>query len=195
MPNDVLLGHIVKGGLAKANMKDCFPEADIGERMFVYSKHLKGHLKKYKHAHSQWEMSTETWFVLFHFIFLCKWPACIGSPYIVLLSSTYLITPPLRETRPRTSLEVPAAVCSFCGLALGWWVSLAISSGFNYSCLVSACWKDWTVAAGSLLISANLEDWCAASESCLIFTTGLNCYQRRPNSHPKNYCWTGSFPP
>ena len=31
-------------------MKDCFPEADTGERMFGYSKHVKGHLmKEYKY--------------------------------------------------------------------------------------------------------------------------------------------------
>jgi hypothetical protein len=31
-------------------MKACFPEADIGERMFGYSKHMKGCLiKEYKY--------------------------------------------------------------------------------------------------------------------------------------------------
>jgi hypothetical protein len=34
----------------------------------------------------------------------------------------------------------------------GWWALWC-------SCLVSACWKDWTVAVGSYLVSACLEDW------------------------------------
>jgi hypothetical protein len=39
-------GTQVKGCLAKANMKESFPEAD---RMSGYSKHVKGHLtKKFK---------------------------------------------------------------------------------------------------------------------------------------------------
>ena len=91
--------------------------------------------------------------------------------------------------------EVPAAACRFHGLALGHLVSIVVSSGLNYSCLVSACWKDWTVAAGSCVVSACLEDWSAAAESSLVFATGLNCWQRRSSSLPKNYCWTGSLSP
>jgi len=31
-------------------MKECFPEADTGERMFGYSRHGKGHvMKEYKY--------------------------------------------------------------------------------------------------------------------------------------------------
>jgi hypothetical protein len=31
-------------------MKECFPEADTGERMFGYNRHVKGHLmKEYKY--------------------------------------------------------------------------------------------------------------------------------------------------
>jgi hypothetical protein len=59
-------------------VKDCFPEVNIGERMFGDGRHMKGCLMKYKYdLHRQWEAGTELWFGLF----------CIGSPYIVLLSS------------------------------------------------------------------------------------------------------------
>ena len=41
-------GTQVKGYLAK--VKDYFPEADTGERMFGYSKHMKGPMmKEYKY--------------------------------------------------------------------------------------------------------------------------------------------------
>jgi hypothetical protein len=72
--------------------------------------------------------------------------------------------------------------------------SLAISSGLNYSCLVSACWKNCTMAAGLCLVSACLEDWSAAAKLCLAYATGLNCCPRRLISPPKNYCWTGPPP-
>ena len=42
-------GTQVKGSLAKANVKDCFTEADTGERMFGYSKHVKECLMEYKY--------------------------------------------------------------------------------------------------------------------------------------------------
>ena len=40
----------MKGCLAKASVKNCFPEADTGERMFGYSRYVKGRLmKEYKY--------------------------------------------------------------------------------------------------------------------------------------------------
>jgi len=53
---------------------------------------------------------------------------------------------PLRETHPRAAYEVPMVACDFCNLTAGWMASFAVSSGLNYSCLVSACLEDWTVA-------------------------------------------------
>jgi hypothetical protein len=76
-----------------------------------------------------------------------------------------VVTSSLRETLPRTAPEVPAAAGHFHHLALGQLASLVVSSGLHYSCWVSACWKDWTVAAGLCLVSACLKDWSAAAES------------------------------
>ena len=69
-------------------MKECFPEADTGERMFCYSKHVKGlMMKKYKNdPHRQ--LACERWFALLHLAVVHIGQACIGLPYIALLSST-----------------------------------------------------------------------------------------------------------
>jgi hypothetical protein len=49
-------------------MKECFPEADIGEMMFEYSKHMEGCLmREYKYDPTGWEMS----FGLLHLTILC----------------------------------------------------------------------------------------------------------------------------
>ena len=86
------------------------------------------------------------------------------------------------------------AACCFCGLTSDQLANLVVSSGLNYSCLVFACWKDWTVAAGSGLVIACLEDCSAAAESYLVFAIELICCQRRSSSPPENYCWTGPGP-
>jgi hypothetical protein len=75
---------------------------------------------------------------------------------------------------------LPVAICLFCSLSSGHLANLVVSSGLHYSCLVSACWKDWMVAAGSCLVSACLEDWSGAAGSYLVFATGLNCCQEDP---------------
>lgn len=49
MSHDVLLGHTGERKdvlLKQTQEKKMFPEADSGERMFGYSKHIKGHLMK-----------------------------------------------------------------------------------------------------------------------------------------------------
>jgi hypothetical protein len=51
MSNDVLQGHTGKRMSCKSkHVKSCFPEADTGERMFGYSKDVKGpQVKEYKY--------------------------------------------------------------------------------------------------------------------------------------------------
>ena len=45
--NDSLLRHTGEGMSCQSkHVKDCFPEADTGERMFGYSRHVKGPLMK-----------------------------------------------------------------------------------------------------------------------------------------------------
>ena len=74
--------------------------------------------------------------------------------------------------------------------------SLLISLELNHTGgLVSACSKDWTVAAGSRLVSACLEDWSAAAESNLIFAIGLNFCQSRSKLLPKKLLLNRSASP
>jgi hypothetical protein len=72
MSNDILLGH-------------------TGKRMFCYSKHVKGlMMKKYKNdPHRQ--LACERWFALLHLAVVHIGQACIGLPYIALLSSTCVL--------------------------------------------------------------------------------------------------------
>ena len=95
-----------------------------------------------------------------------------------------VITPTLRETRPKTAHEVPEVACRLCGLTSGWLVSQVIELQ-----LPGVCWKDWTAAPGSCLLCPCLEDWSAAAELYLVFAMGLNC------SPLKNGCWTDPIPP
>jgi hypothetical protein len=47
MSNGGLLGHTVERMSCESKHgKDCFPEADTGERMFGYRRHVKGRLMK-----------------------------------------------------------------------------------------------------------------------------------------------------
>jgi hypothetical protein len=94
----------------------------------------------------------------------------------------------LKETYQRTACDVSASAGCFPGLISDWLASLAISSGLNYSCLVSACWKDCTLATGSCLVSTCLEDLSVAAELYLVFAIELNCHQRKWSFLPKKYC-------
>jgi len=105
-----------------------------------------------------------------------------------------VVTLPLREAHLRTTPEVPAVACRFSGLSSGRLESLVVSSGLNYSCLVSACLGDWAAAAGSCLVSACLEDWFVAAESYLVFAMGLNCCPRSSNSHQRTTADRVHFP-
>jgi hypothetical protein len=62
---------------------------------------------------------------------------------------------PLRETHPRTASEVPVAFSCLCSLTLGQLETLAVSSGLNYSWLVSACLEDWSEAAEEVKKKSN----------------------------------------
>jgi hypothetical protein len=176
-------------------MKDCFPEADTGEKCLDIANTWKDtgwrSLNKYDHTYGG-RQALSIGLVCSPLLFFAKnTHACVWLTKHCW--AQLVITPPLRETCPRIACEGLMAACCFCGIASGWLVSLAVSSGMNYSCLVSACWKDWTVAAGLCLVSACLEDWSAAADLCFVFAMRLNCCPRRLNSAPKNYCGTGLF--
>jgi hypothetical protein len=70
-------------------VKGCFPEADIGERVFGYCRHVKGHMRKeYNYdptVSGRRELSIGL--VCSRLAILCERHACVGLPYIVLLSS------------------------------------------------------------------------------------------------------------
>jgi hypothetical protein len=113
----------------------------------------------------------------------------IGSPYIHIELNLWI-----ERNLPKNCLW------GSCSSLLFLWpcfrpVGEAVSSGLNYSWLVSACRKDWTVGAGLCLVSASREDWTATAESYLVFARRLDCCQRRSSLRPKNYCWTGLLPP
>ena len=97
-----------------------------------------------------------------------------------------------------------ALLSSTCGKPACHWEKLAqellVRFLWPFVNFAARCWdwwflQDWTTAAGSCLVSACLEDWSAAAELYLVFALGLDCWQRRLSSPPKNYCWTGPLPP
>jgi hypothetical protein len=71
-------------------MKDCFPEADTGERMFGYSRHMKeGLMKEYKYDPADSGRGALSIHLLCStLLFFVNNVACVGLPYIALLSST-----------------------------------------------------------------------------------------------------------
>ena len=106
-----------------------------------------------------------------------------------------LVVQPLREVCPRSAHEVPETAWHFLSLTLG--MLLSLLSGLDRSCWFVpgvSLMIGLMIAASSCVLSACLEDWSAAAESYLVFATGLNCWERRSNSLPKNYCWTSPLP-
>ena len=125
-------GTQVRGCLAEANVRECFPEADTGERMFGYSKHVKGPvMKEYKHDPADRGRGA-----------LATSSSLACSPYSLLTTLMYwfvlhsVVEPNIERNSPKENLtrEVPVAACRFCSLPLGWVASLVYSSGLNYSC-------------------------------------------------------------
>jgi hypothetical protein len=186
----VCWGTQVKGFCAKANR---------WKTVFLKQTQVKGCLHIADMWKDSWWRSTNTT------------PQTVGEEYWALACSVLLffakdthvlvcltqcwlaqlvITLSLREILPKIVQEVPVAACGCRQVG-----KPGVSSGLNYSCLVSACWKDWTAAAVLCLVSACLEDWSAAAKLCLAYATGLICCPRRLISPPQNYCWTGPLPP
>ena len=108
-------------------MEDCFPEADTGERMFAYSKYVKGHLVgEYKYD------PTDSGRGALSLGLVCSASLFFAKDTNVLVQ--LVIMPPLRETCPRTAREVTGAACSFSSLASGQLARMVVSSGLNYNC-------------------------------------------------------------
>ena len=140
MSCDICWGRQVKGCLDKSkHVKECFPEVETGERMFWYIKHVKGPMMK-EYIYDPTGSGQQA----LSFGLVCSTSLFFNKDTHVLVRLTWwcwvqlVVMSPLREARPRTAPEVPATDCSSCGLALGWLVILVVSSGLNYSCLVSA---------------------------------------------------------
>ena len=154
-------------------------------------------MKEYKYdPQTVWdEHWALVWFVLpcYSSLMICMYWFTFHS----IVELNFWKLPTLRETRPRTAHEFPAAVATSAALPQAnwqaWWFLQDWSKASWYQLAFSR--KDWTVAAGSCLESACLENWSAAAESYLVFATGLNCFPRRLSSCPKNYGWTGPLPP
>jgi len=113
--------------------------------------------------------------------FFSKDTACIGSPYIALLSST-CDKAAMERSSPKNCSWGSCSSLSLLWPDLRTVSSMVVSSRVKYSCLVSACWKERTVAAGFCWLSTCLEDWSAAAESCFVCVLGLNCCPRRESS-------------
>jgi hypothetical protein len=110
-----------------------------GERMFCWSRHMKGPvMKEYNCDPTQSGMSSEH---VVCFVLPCYSPLTAGM-YLFALHSCWdplVVMPLLRETLQRTALEVSAAP---------WLVSLVVSSGLIHSCWfrhgVCLLRLDWT---------------------------------------------------
>jgi hypothetical protein len=71
----------VKGCFAKADMKECFPEADTGKRMFCYNRYMKGHvMKEYKYDPTD-SGSLSIGLVCFASLFFTKDTHVLVEPY------------------------------------------------------------------------------------------------------------------
>jgi len=123
-------GTQVKGCLAKANM---------GKAVFLQQTQVKGPLMKeckYDPTGTGRVLSIDL--VCSALIFFTKDTHALVR-FTLRCCAQRLVILPLRETRPRTAHEVLARAWRFSGLTSGWLVNLAVSSGLNYLCLVSAC--------------------------------------------------------
>ena len=103
MSNNVFLGH-------------------RGERMFCYTKHVKGHMMFRRNINITPDSGNQA---LLRLVPLHCYHTCIGSPYIVLLS--FACGDVIERNSPKNFSRGSPTV-------LGWLVSLEVSSGLNYSC-------------------------------------------------------------
>ena len=95
----------------------------------------------------------EHWFGLLH---LASCYSVMTSMYWSTLHSIVVMLP-LRETRPRTAHEVPVAACCFTASPQASWWALWFLQNWTTadgSCVVSACWDNWTEAGDSYLVIA-----------------------------------------
>jgi hypothetical protein len=187
-----------------AQLKGCLANANTWKTVFLKQTQVKGCLDIANAWNDAWWKNTNitpqtvgeehwalVWFAGPHY----------SSPTIYMIWFALhsvielVVMKPLREIQPRTACEVPEVACHLQSLASGLLESLVQVFFKLYSlnywtivCLVSACLKVWIVAAGSCLVSV-------AARLYLVFATELNCCQRKASLPPKNYYWTGPFPP
>lgn len=115
----VCWGTQMKGSLTKEDTKkECFHEADAGERMFWYSRHVKGCVRKagnYAPDSGSWSPG-----FLFHLAILCQQWACTGWPYIVWLSST-CGDRAIERNSPKNSSWGSCGSLPHSQMQAGWW--------------------------------------------------------------------------
>ena len=151
-------------------MKDCFPETDTGERTFGHSWHMKEPgMKEYKYDLTDrggWApslglvCSASLFFANDIHILVCLTQHCWAQLVIAV---------PLKHIHLKYCSQGSRGSLPLLQPHLRWLACLVVSSGLNYLCLVSACWKVWTVTTSSCLVSACLEQWSAVKEdqACL----------------------------
>jgi hypothetical protein len=171
MWNDVLLGRQGKEFFAKADTcKNVFAEADTGERMSCYSRHVKGHVIVGRNIN----MTPQTVGAraLAHFALSCQSSLMAHVYWFALHCIELHLWWCQREKLTEEHREVPVASCGFYS---GLWTVDEPCRFFRtelplQSCVVSAevcscwfvrggCWTDWTRAADSCLVFASGMDW------------------------------------
>lgn len=176
--------------LGKANIKVFFFETQVKECFDIINTWEDAwwsiHMTAQTVVGEYWAL---VWFVPHHYTLLKIHMYCFTLNFWAQLVVVIL----LRIIHSRSVHEAPVA--SILGHNLRWLASLLVSSELNNSCLVSACWKEWSEFAGLCLVSAFLEDCSGAVESYLVFDKEVNCCQIRLSPPPKTYCWTSPLPP
>ena len=156
-------------------MKVCFSEGDTGERMFGYSRHLKTQMmQKYKYDLTDSGRQAVSFGLVFSL-----------SHSLLKMHMYWFILYSVERNSRKICSQGYSAPCNISILASGCLAILMVSSGLNYSFLVSACWKDWNVDAGSCLVFACLDHPSAAAKSYLVFAYGYCTATQKYQAHPQ----------
>jgi len=148
--------------------KTMIAEADTGENMFCYSKHVNGYLMLGRNINMIPETvgSRVYWFAVLYFAILRWRHACISLLYSVLCAVELCLWWQHRERFSTELLVRFLLLLTTSSVGSIWLVSLKVSSGLNgpywflyglvYDCLIMGgdCWMDWTA-------SVDFEDWTA----------------------------------
>jgi hypothetical protein len=124
-------------------VKGCLAKADRWKNVFLKQIQVKGCFAIANMWKDSWwrsiNMTPQTGRCALSIGLVCSTSLLFTNNLHVLVDLTQhcwvpLVTPSLRETRPRIAHEVPVSACRFCSLVSGQLESLAVSLGLKYSC-------------------------------------------------------------